>query len=154
MAINYSIAIMGTTPGTKKAQILETKAYGSAQCSDIIDLNEFAKHVKNHGSVYSRGNIKGVICDAVDCLRHLLLDGKRIKFGELGTFHVELKTEGAATAEEFSTDNIKAVNVRWTPGKDFQNLRQEASFKLVPTREAQANATKEIKNQETIHGME
>ena len=26
--INYSIAIMGTKPGTKKADILETKAYG------------------------------------------------------------------------------------------------------------------------------
>ena len=152
--INYSIAIMGTKPGTKKADIQETKAYGTAQMSDVMNLDEFAKHVKSHGSVYSRGNIKGVICDAVDCLRHLLLDGKRIKFGELGTFHVELKTEGATLAEDFSTDNIKAVNVRWTPGKDFQNLRQEARFQLVPTRASQAESNKAIKNQETIQGME
>ena len=145
---------MGTKPGTRKADIQETKAYGTAQMSDAMDLDEFAKHVKNHGSVYSRGNIRGVICDAVDCLRHLLLDGKRVKFGELGTFHVELKTKGAVLAEDFTSENIKAVNVRWTPGKDFRNLRQEARFQLVATRSAQAEAEKAIKNQETIQGIE
>ena len=44
--INYSIAIMGTKPGTKKSQITETKAYGIAQCSEIIDINDFAKHIR------------------------------------------------------------------------------------------------------------
>ena len=32
--INYSIVIMSTKPGTKKADIVETKAYGSTQISD------------------------------------------------------------------------------------------------------------------------
>jgi len=44
--------------------------------------------------------------------------------------------------------------VRWTPGKDFKNLRQEATFNRVPTREMQAQEQKVITNQETIQGME
>ena len=152
--INYSIAIMGTKPGTKKAQITETKAYGTAQVNEVLDINDFAKHIVSHGCVYGKGDIVGLLTLAVSCLRELMLAGKRVKLGDLGDFQPRLKTIGAVTAEEFSAANIKTVRVSWTPGKDFKNLRSEATFQLVPTREAQANATKEIKNQETIHGME
>ena len=44
--IDYSIAIMSTTPGTKKNEITETKAYGTAQVREVLDINKFAKHIK------------------------------------------------------------------------------------------------------------
>ena len=91
---------------------------------------------------------------AVSCLRELLLEGKRVRLGDLGDFHIELKTEGAVTVDEFTAANIKDINVRWTPGKSFKNLRQEATFNLVPTRLQQAAQKKVITNQETIQGME
>ena len=152
--INYSIAIMGTKPGTKKGQITETKAYGTAQCSEVLDLDGFAKHITSHGSVYHKADVAAVLTLAVSCLRELMLEGKRVKLGDLGAFHVELKTEGAVLAEDFTAQNIKKVNVRWTPGKEFRNLRDYASFKLVATRAAQAESEKEIHNQQTIQGME
>jgi predicted histone-like DNA-binding protein len=152
--INYSISIMGTQPGTKKADITETKAYGTAQCNEILNLDAFAKHITSHGSVYHKADVAAVLTLAVSCLRELMLEGKRVKLGDLGTFHVELETEGAVTVEDFTVQNIKQVNVRWTPGKDFKNLRQEATFNRVPTREMQAQEQKVITNQETIQGME
>ena len=42
--INYSIAILSSKPGTKKADIKETKAYGMAQSSGNVDINDFARH--------------------------------------------------------------------------------------------------------------
>lgn len=152
--INYSIAIMGTKPGTKKAQITETKAYGVAQYSEKVDINAFAGHIHNHGCVYGKGDIVGLLTIAVNCLRELLLEGKRVELGDLGTFQTSLKTKGAVLAEDFTAANIKEVNVRWEPGKGFKNLRNEATFQLVPTRSAQAEANKAIKNQETIQGIE
>ena len=152
--INYSIAIMGTKPGTKKEDVQETKVYGVAQSNEVLDINDFAKHIHNHGCVYNKGDIVGMLTIAVSCLRHLLLEGKRVKLGDLGSFQVRLKTEGAATCDDFTVNNIKAVNVSWNPGKDFKNLRNEATFKLVPGRLDIANKLKEIKNQETIQGME
>ena len=152
--INYSIAIMGTTPGTKKADITETKAYGIAQCSEIMDINDFAKHIQAHGCVYSKGDIVGLLTIAVDCLREMMLAGKRVKLGALGDFQPRLKTEGARTTDQFSSKNIKEVNVSWEPGKDFKNLVQEATFQLVPSRTAQADAIEVIKNEDTIHGLE
>lgn len=152
--INYSIAIMGTKPGTKKEQITETKAYAMVQTSESVDINTFAKHIASHGCVYKKGDIIGLLTLAVGCLRELLLEGKRVRLGDLGDFQARLKSEGAATADTFTAANIKAVNVSWQPGNDFRNLRSEATFKLVPTRKAQADAIEEVKNEETIHGLE
>ena len=152
--INYSIAIMGTKPGTKKADITETKAYGMAQVSEVLDISDFAKHIQSHGCVYGKGDIVGLLTIAVGCLRELLLEGKRVKLGDLGAFQVRIKSKGAVLAEDFNASNIKAVNVSWEPGKDFKNLRDEATFNLVPTRKAQADSIEEIKNEETIHGLE
>lgn len=152
--IKYSIAIKGTKPGTKKAQITETKAYGEAQTDEILSLDEFCKHIAEHHSPFSKGTIKGVLSDAVGCLREQLLAGNKVKLGDLGDFHVELATKGAKTTEEFNTSHIENVNVRWTPGKDFKNLRSEAEFQLVPNRKAQNDAIETIKNTDTIQGLE
>ena len=152
--IKYSIAIKGTKPGTKKAEITETKAYGEAQTDEILSLDEFCKHIAEHHSPFSKGTIKGVLSDAVGCLREQLLAGNKVKLGDLGDFHVELATKGAKTTEEFNTSYIENVNVRWTPGKDFKNLRSEADFQLVPNRKAQSEAIETVKNTDTIQGIE
>ena len=152
--INYSIIIMGTKPGTKKEHIQETKAYGTAQVHEILDMNAFAKHIADHGCTYDRADISAVLTKAVDCLREQMLLGNKVNLGELGSFHVELATRGAKTADTFTAANIEAVNIRWTPGKDFRNLRDEATFQLVPTRAAQSTAVEVVKNQDTIQGLE
>ena len=152
--IQYSIMIMGTKPGTKKADITETKAYGTSQCTEVIDINKFAKHISDHGSVYSRGDVVGLLTQAVDCLREMMLEGKKVRLGDLGDFYPELQTEGAVTTEDFTADNIKAVNVCWIPGRLFKDLRSEAEFQLVPSRKAQEDAIEVIRNSETIQGLE
>lgn len=145
---------MGTKPGTFKADILETKAYGTAQIHESVTFDNFCQHLAEHNSPFSKGSIKGILTDAVACLREQLLAGNSVNLGELGRFHVELQTEGAVTTDDFTTDNIKDVNVRWTPGKNFKNLRQDATFKLVPSRKAQSEDIEVIKNTDTIQGLE
>ena len=152
--INYSICIMSTKPGTKKADIQETKAYGTAQVHEVLTFDQFCKHISDHNSPFSKGTVKGILTDAVACLKEQLLAGNKVKLGDLGDFHCELATRGAKTTEDFNADYIEAVNVRWTPGRDFKNLRQEATFQLVPGREAQADAIEVIRNEDTIQGLE
>ena len=152
--INYSICIKGTKPGTLKANIQETKAYGVAQADEILNLDDFCQHIADHNSPFSKGTIKGILTDAVACLREQMLAGNKVKPGDLGDFHVELGSEGAETTEDFSINNIKDVNIRWTPGKKFRNLRLDATFQLVPSRKMAADAIEVIKNTDTIHGLE
>ena len=156
--INYSIAIMSAKPGTKKADISPqtggTKAYGVSQMNEKLTFDQFCNHIAEHNSPFSKGAITGVLTDAVACLKELLLAGNKVSLGDLGTFHCELACKGALTTEDFDATYIKAVNVRWTPGKKFANLRREATFQLVPRREDQKEAIDVIRNEETIQGLE
>ena len=145
---------MSTTPGTKKADITETKAYGTAQVHEVLDLDAFCKHIADHNSPFSKGTVTGILTDAVACLREQLLAGNKVNLGDLGSFHCELSTEAADATDEFTAANIKAVNVCWTPGKEFKDLRQDAEFQLVPSRKAQSDAIEVIRNEETIEGLE
>ena len=145
---------MGTKPGTKKADITETKAYGTAQVHEVLNLDAFCKHIADHNSPFSKGTIKGILTDAVSCIREQMLAGNKVNLGDLGSFHVELQTEGAVTTEDFTAENIKEVNIRWTPDKNFRDLRADAEFKLVPSRAAQKDDIKIVKNTETIQGLE
>ena len=154
--IDYSISVKSSKPGTKKADIQQTKAYGQAQIRKKLTLEEFAAHIREHGCVYDKGDIAAIITKTIRCLREQLLLGNSIVLGDLGTFAPTLKTKGATLAEDFSTANILAVNVKWTKSRVFKGteLRKDAEFNLVATRAGQAETNKAIKNQETIQGME
>ena len=59
------------------------------------------------------------------------------QLGELGTFGISLTCEGAETLQKFTADNIIGVNILFTPGVDFENLRSRAEFAPVSSRAAQ-----------------
>ena len=68
---------MSTTPGAKKQNITETKAYGVAQSNETLDLEKFAKHITDHGCAYDRAYIRAVITKAVDCHHNHFEHGQR-----------------------------------------------------------------------------
>ena len=125
------------------------KAYAKNQVSEIWTLEKFAKHISDHNGVYSRGTVKGVISDMCECLVEQLLNGNKIQLGELGTFGISISSVGADSIEKFTAKNIKAVNILFAPGVDFENLLGRAEFNLVASRSAQAATLKAEKAGET-----
>ena len=121
---------------------LPEKAYAKNQVSEIWTLDKFAKHISDHNGVYSRGTVKGVISDMCECLVEQLLNGVKIQMGELGTFGISVSSEGAESIDKFTSKNIKAVNILFAPGVDFENLVSRAEFNLVPSRLAQVATLK------------
>ena len=81
----------------------------------------------------------------VDCMREQLLEGKKIRLGDLGDFSILLSSKGAEDADKFSAQNITDVKVQWEPGAEFKNLIADAEFNLVASRSAQAAVIKAIK---------
>jgi len=51
--------------------------------------------------------------------------------------------------DKFSEDNIEELNLIFTPGKRFENMRRDASFEQTTTRAAQAAALAAAKKGET-----
>ena len=130
------------------------KAYAKAQMRELMTFTKFVNHIASHNGVFSRGTVKGVLSDAVACLVEQLLEGKKIELGELGNFWISLTSTGAETMESFSASNIKEVNIIFTPGDDFENLRGRAEFNLVSSRVAQAATLKAEKTGGTVVDLE
>lgn len=130
------------------------KAYAKAQMRENMTFAKFVNHIASHNGSFSRGTVKGVLSDAVSCLVEQLLEGKKVALGELGSFWLSLTSTGADSLESFSASNIKEVNIIFTPGEDFENLRGRAEFNLVASRVAQAATLKTEKAGGTVVDLE
>ena len=142
----------GKTPDPKDLELVKTEkqnAFAISQYTDIMTIEKFAKHITSHGSVYSRADISAILYMAVDCMREMLLEGKKVRLGDLGDFSVLLTSKGAEDADKFTAQNITDVKVQWEPGQQFKTLRDEAEFNLVASRSAQAAVLKAIKEGKT-----
>ena len=82
-------------------------------------------------------------------MREMLLEGKKIRLGDLGDFSLLLGSKGAETADKFTAQNITNVKVQWEPGQQFKNLLDDAEFNLVASRSAQAAVIKAIREGKT-----
>jgi len=91
-----------------------------------ISLDDLAKHMSEHNTPYSKGAIKGVLTDMVDCIRELVLEGKAVKLPNLAIFSAGIETAkgGALKSEDFSTTkHIDSVYLRARATGEF--TRQE-----------------------------
>ena len=139
----------GKEPEKKDTDLVKTEkqnAFAISQYTDVMTIEKFAKHITSHGSVYSRADISAILYMAVDCMREMLLEGKKIR---LGDFSLLLSSKGAETADKFTAQNITNVKVQWEPGQQFKNLLDDAEFNLVASRSAQAAVIKAIKEGKT-----
>ena len=140
------------TPKSSDLELVKTEkqnAFAVSQYTDVMTIEKFAKHISTHGCVYSRADISAILYLAVDCMREQLLEGKKIRLGDLGDFSVSLSSKGSDSADTFTAQNITDVKVAWEPGVEFKNLLEDAEFNLVASRSAQAAVIKAIKEGKT-----
>lgn len=106
------------------------KWYGRA-VHELMEFDEFVEHMAKHHCVYSEGTIRGVLIEMEICLREMLLEGKAVRFDDLGIFRVGLETAGKSSSADFTADDIKAVRLNLHLGKRFyaRNLKADAKFK-------------------------
>lgn len=88
--------------------------YPRVVVDETIGIEELSEHMASHNTPFSKGAIKGILTDAVVCIRELLLLGKNVKLPNLAIFSVGLRVKGGAkTKEEFSvTKNVRSLRLR------------------------------------------
>lgn len=148
--INYSVYLWKNPMDENATE----KAYAKNQVTKVMSFDEFVKHIADHNGVFTRGTVKGVVSDTCSCLVEMLLNGYKVEFGELGVFSIYISSEPADSLTEFTADNIKEVNILFSPGADFENLRSRAEFVPVASRLAQQATLKAEKNGESTVDLE
>ena len=97
------------------------KWFAHGKSVETMNTRKLAKHISEHGSVYTTDVVFGVLEKFRSCLVEMLLESKRVKIDGLGTFFTTLENEpgGALKKDEFSvTKNLKALHIRFMPEQE------------------------------------
>ena len=100
---------------------VKNKWFAHSKSVETMNTRKLAKHISEHGSVYTTDVVFGVLEKFRSCLVEMLLESKRVKIDGLGTFFTTLENEpgGAAKKEEFSVaKNLKALHIRFMPEQE------------------------------------
>ena len=100
---------------------VKNKWFAHSKSVETMNTRKLAKHISEHGSVYTTDVVFGVLEKFRSCLVEMLLESKRVKIYGLGTFFTTLENEpgGAAKKEEFSVaKNLKALHIRFMPEQE------------------------------------
>lgn len=104
------------------------KYYPEVDLQSTLSLKGFAKHMADHGSIYSQDILEGVLKKITQCLPELISQGVPVQLEPLGTFYPSVKVDKPVqniAAMEGSDPNevVKGVHIRFLPyGVDNENL--------------------------------
>ena len=111
------------------------KWYGRVVSTKTMSYQELCKHMSEHNSVYGEDVCLGVANKLQNCMLEQLLEGKKVQFGELGTFYLSVKSTGTEKESDFNLGvNIQGLFLCFAPSRtDVNNLsskmlKKKASF--------------------------
>ena len=94
------------------------KYFGRIVHIETLNTRKLAKHIAEHGSVYTQDVVEGVLTKAEACIVEMLLESKKIKLEGLGTFYLmaENKKGGAVSIDKFNPkSSFKGLHIRFLP---------------------------------------
>ena len=105
--------------------------YATAVSDREMSFEDFVTHISEQNSPYSRGTIHGVLMDTLDCLKHLILDGKSVRFSDLGLFSIGMTSRGEATREKVTAASVLGVHLIVRNTKSWSNAELKKLTKIV-----------------------
>ena len=103
------------------------KYYAFIKNQGVVNLRQLAKRISRESTVSMMDTmavLEGLLQDIPD----LLAEGNIVKLGELGTFRTTISSEGVDVAEDFNITNIKRLNLKFRPGREFSNQLNNVKF--------------------------
>ena len=105
--------------------------YATAVSDREMSFEDFVTHISEHNSPYSRGTIHGVLMDTLDCLKHLILDGKSVRFSDLGLFSIGMTSRGEVSKEKVTAASVLGVHLIVRNTKSWSNAELKKLTKIV-----------------------
>ena len=106
------------------------KFYATAVQDRTMEFEDFVTHISEHNSPYSRGTVHGVMMDTLDCLQELILDGKSVRFADLGLFSIGMTSRGEDNAEKVNASSITGVHLIVRNTKNWSNTELRKMCKI------------------------
>ena len=108
----------------------QKKYYATAVQDRTMEFEDFVTHIAEHNSPYSRGTVHGVLMDSLDCLQELILDGKSVRFSDLGLFSIGMTSKGEDSADKVTANSITGVHLIVRNTKNWSNAQLRKACKI------------------------
>lgn len=126
MSVQFNVVERGK-PGSPETP---KKFYPSIVASGKIGQRDVARRAAEMSTV-SAADTAAVVENFLTIIAQELAKGNIVQLGEFGSFWLRTETEGAETAEAVRASQITNVLVKFTPGKEFQQVLDAITFEKV-----------------------
>jgi predicted histone-like DNA-binding protein len=111
--------------------VMYGKWYARLKSIETLSMTKLAKHISEHGSVFTEDVVEGVMKKFKTCLLEMLLESKKVKVSGLGTFYLTCECEkgGADKEEDFNvSQHLKALHIRFLPDQTQEDNLSSREF--------------------------
>ena len=111
--------------------VMYGKWYARLKSIETMSMGKLAKHISEHGSVFTEDVVEGVMKKFKTCLLEMLLESKKVKINGLGTFYLtaECTKGGADKEEDFNVNqHLAALHIRFLPDQTAEDNISSREF--------------------------
>ena len=111
--------------------VMYGKWYARLKSIETLSIEKLAKHISEHGSVFTADVVEGVMKKFKTCLLEMLLESKKVKIAGLGTFYLtcECQKGGADKESDFNVaQHLKALHIRFLPDQAQEDNLSSREF--------------------------
>jgi predicted histone-like DNA-binding protein len=113
--------------GNPQNKTAPKKIYPSVKSIRLVPEKEVASLIADETTL-NRKEVEMALDQFQKILLRLLLDSHSVQLGDWGSFRLTCTGEGVDNANEFSTKQIKGLNIRFTPGVEMRDALAKATF--------------------------
>jgi len=124
MPVKYVLTLKGNPgkPEAPKKYYAQTKSHGD------ITLKQISREIAENSTTVSDTDVLAVLNDLTKILNRHLKNGEIVRFGDFGTFQINIKSEGAETESKFNQTMITDTKVTYRPGIDVREMLNNITF--------------------------
>ena len=87
------------------------KLYARVSYKETLSVQDMAKHMSEHNTLFSEGSITGILIDFVKCVREQVLMGNTVKIDNLAIFKATVEANGLETMYDAEADKVAQATI-------------------------------------------
>ena len=104
---------------SKVAETSETeqagKLYARVSYKQTLSVQDMARHMSEHNTMFSEGSITGILIDFVKCVREQILMGNTVKIDNLAIFKATVEANALETLYDAENDKVASATMGTLP---------------------------------------
>ena len=87
------------------------KLYARVSYKQTLSVQDMAKHMSEHNTMFSEGSITGILIDFVKCVREQVLSGNTVKIDNLAIFKATVEANALETLYDAENDKVASASI-------------------------------------------